>query len=110
MEKMRTALSDFLKHYCVWYDYWVFSQFICVCFIICKKFKVLFVLVQQTSDFVASLGWAWAGYRLPDLAIHCFFSWLALLFLKISFIYDVRVRGVVLMFNETHSFFVWGSS
>ena len=28
----------------------------------------------------------------------------------ISFIYDVRVRGVVLMFNETaHSFFVWGS-
>ena len=29
----------------------------------------------------------------------------------ISFIYDVRVRGVVSMFNETsHSFFVWGSS
>ena len=34
----------------------VFSQFIHVCFIICKNEKVLFVLVQQTSDFVASLG------------------------------------------------------
>ena len=39
--------------------YWVFyfiSQFILVCFIICKNEKVLFVLVQQTSDFVASTG------------------------------------------------------
>ena len=34
----------------------LFSQFILVCFIICKKIKVLFVLVQQTCDFVASLG------------------------------------------------------
>ena len=39
--------------------YWVFSfisQFILVCFIICKNEKVLFVLAQQTSDIVASLG------------------------------------------------------
>ena len=29
----------------------------------------------------------------------------------ISFIYDVRMRGAISMFNETsHSFFVWGSS
>ena len=34
----------------------LFSQFILVCFIIFKNEKVLFVLVQQTSDFVASLG------------------------------------------------------
>ena len=34
----------------------LFSQFILVCFIICKNEKVLFVLVQKTSDFVASLG------------------------------------------------------
>ena len=41
--------------------YWVFcfilfSHFIRVCFIIRKDEKVLFVLVQQTNDFVASLG------------------------------------------------------
>ena len=34
----------------------LFSQFILVCFIMCKNEKVLFVLVQQTSDFMASLG------------------------------------------------------
>ena len=89
----------------------LFSQFSLVCFIICKKLKVLFVLVQQTSDLVASLGQGLGLGQLPVLAIHCFFSWLALLFLELSFIYDVRVRGVVSMFNETsHSFFVWGSS
>ena len=59
----------------------LFSQFILVCFIICKKEKVLFVLVQQTSDFVASLGQGLELGQLPVLAIHCFFSWLALLFL-----------------------------
>ena len=89
----------------------LFSQFIrFVCFIIRKNEKVLFVLVQQTSDFVTSLGQGLGLSLLPVLAIHCSFSWLALLFL-ISFIYDVRVRGVVSMFNETsHSFFVCGSS
>ncbi len=58
------------------------SQFIrFVCFIICKNEKVFFVLVQQTSDFVASLGQGLGLGQLPVLAIHCFFSWLALLFL-----------------------------
>ena len=39
--------------------YWVFYfifPVILVCFIICKNEKVLFVLVQLTSDFVASMG------------------------------------------------------
>ena len=61
----------------------LFSQFILICFIICKNEKVLFVLVQQTSDFVASLGQGLGLGQLPVLAIHCFFSWLALLFLEI---------------------------
>ena len=60
------------------------SQFIrFVCFIICKNEKVFFVLVQQTSDFVASLGQGLGLGQLPVLAIHCFFSWLALLFLEL---------------------------
>ena len=59
----------------------LFSQFILVCFIICKNEKVLFVLVQQTSNFVASLCQGLGLGQLPVLAIHCFFSWLALLFL-----------------------------
>ena len=73
----------------------LFSQFSLVCFIICKKLKVLFVLVQQTSDFVASLVTQGLGLgQLPVLAIHCFFL-LACAFVSrvISFIYDVRVRG-----------------
>ena len=57
----------------------LFSQFIPICFIICKNEKVLLILVQQTSDFLASLGQG----QLPVLAIHCFFSWLALLFPKL---------------------------
>ena len=61
----------------------LFSQFSLVCFIICKNEHVLFVLVQQTSDFVASLGQGLGLGQLPVLAIHCFFSWLALLFLKL---------------------------
>ena len=48
-----------------------------------KMEKVLFVLVQQTSDFVASLGQVLGLGQLPVLAIYCFFSWLALLFLKL---------------------------
>ena len=62
----------------------LFSQFILVCFIICKNEKVLFVLVQKTSDFVASLGyvWGWASYRFLPFTV-CFFSSLALLFLEI---------------------------
>ena len=96
----------------------LFSQFILVCFIICKNEKVLFVLVQQTSDFVASLGQGLGLNELPVLAIHCLFSFLlACSFVSpvTPFIYHVRVGGwgggVVSIFNETdHSFFVWGSS
>ena len=99
----------------------VFFALFTLVFIICKNDKVLFVLVQQTSDFVASLGQGLGLGQLPVLAIpwcfcflfFVFFSWFALLFLELhrSFIYDVRVRGVVWRFNETsHSFFVWGSS
>ena len=61
----------------------LFSQFILVCSVTCKNEKVLFVLVQQTSDFVASLGQGLGLGQLPVLAIHCFFSWLALLFLEL---------------------------
>ena len=62
----------------------LFSQFILVCFIICKNAKVLFVLVQQTSDFVASLSQGLELGQLPVLAIYCFFFYLlALLFLEI---------------------------
>ena len=79
------------------------AQFILVCFITCKNEKVLFVLVQQTSDFVASLGQGLGLGQLPVLAIHRFFSWLPFCFSS----YIVHVS----MFNETsHSFFVWGSS
>ena len=56
--------------------------------------------------------WGWASYRFLPFTVFVF-SWLALLFLDrvILFIYDVRVRGVVSIFNETaHSFFVLGSS
>ena len=60
----------------------LFSQFILVCFIIYKNEKV-FVLFQQTSNFVASLGQGLGQGQLPVLAIHCFFSWLALLFLEL---------------------------
>ena len=34
----------------------LFSQFSFFCFIICNEEKGLYVLVQQTSDFVASVG------------------------------------------------------
>ena len=61
----------------------LFSQFILVYFIICKKEKVLFVLVQQTNDSVASLGQGLGWGQLLVLAIHCFFSWLALSFLEL---------------------------
>ena len=81
----------------------LFSRFSLVCFIICNSEKGLFVLIQQTSDFMASLGQGLAGLgQLPVLAIHCFFSLLACPFVSrvISFICDVRVSGVVSMFNE----------
>ena len=89
----------------------LFSQFILVCFTTCKNENVLFVLVQQTSDFVASL--LGFGVGLVASTCHSLFFLLACPFVSrvISFIYDVRVRGVVSMFNETsHSFFVWGNS
>ena len=65
--------------------YWVFyfpslSLFV---FIRCKNEKVLFILVQQTSNFMTSLGYGLGLGQLQVLAIHCFFSWLALLFLKL---------------------------
>ena len=59
--------------------------------------------------------WSWSSYRFLPFTVFCFcfsLSLLACLFVSrvISFIYDVRVRGVVSMFNETsHSFFVWDS-
>ena len=57
--------------------------------------------------------WGWASCRFLPFT---FFSWLAFCISPFispftSFIYDVRMRGVVSMFNETpHSFFVRGSS
>ena len=53
------------------------------------------------------------GVGLVTGSCHSLFFLLTCRFVSrvISFIYDVRVRGLVLMFNETsHSFFVWGSS
>ncbi len=67
----------------------LFSQFILVCFIICKNEKVLFVLVQQTSDFVASLGYGLGLGLLPVLAIHWVFS-LRLLFCFSRYIVHLR--------------------
>ena len=73
--------------------YWVFYlifRFSLVCFIICNDEKSLFVLVQQTSDFMASLGQGLAGLgQLPVLAIHCFFS-LGLPFCFSSYIVHLR--------------------
>ena len=87
----------------------LFSQFIVVC--ICKNENVWFVLVQQTSDFVASLGLGLG--QLPVLVIHCLFFSLRLPFCFSRSIVHLRCtsKGVVSMFNEiAHSFFVWGSS
>ncbi len=71
----------------------LFSQIIRVCFIIRKDEKVLFVLVQQTSDFVASLGYGLGLGRSLPLTV---FSLSAPFVSRvISFIYDVRVRGVI---------------
>ena len=56
----------------------------------------------------------WGGLvGLVTGSYHSLFFLLACPFVSrvISFIYDVRVRGVVSVYNETtHSFFVWGSS
>ena len=52
---------------------------------------------------MASLGQGLGLNELPVLAIHCLFSFLlACSFVSpvTPFIYDVRVRGVVSMFNE----------
>ena len=97
--------------------YILFSQFILVCFIICKKIKIKSVVGSSSIDKrfrgLPALGfWGWASYRFLPFTVVVFLSWLALLFLDrvILFIYDVRVRGVVSMLNETaHSFFVFGS-
>ena len=79
----------------------LFSQFILVCFIIFKNEKVLFVLVQQTSDFVASLGQGLGLGQLPVLAIHCFFFSLHLPFCFSRYIVHLRCtsEAVVSMFN-----------
>ena len=97
--------------------YILFSQFILVCFIICKKIKIKSFVGSSSIDKrfrgLPALGfWGWASYRFLPFTVVVFLSWLALLFLDrvILFIYDVRVRGVVSMLNETaHSFFVFGS-
>ena len=68
----------------------LFSLFILVCFIICKNEKVLFVLVQQTSDFVASLGQGLELGQLPVLAIHCCRFSLGLPFCFSSYIVHLR--------------------
>ena len=48
---------DFIREPAFYWVFYFISQFIRVCFIIIMKAqKVLFILVQQTSDFVASLG------------------------------------------------------
>ena len=53
------------------------------------------------------------GVGLVTSSCHSLFFLLVCPFVSgvISFVYDVRVRGVVSMFNETshNSFFVWGS-
>ena len=74
---------DLIREPAFYWVFYLFSQFILVCFITCKNQTVLFVLVQQTSDFVPSLGQGLGLGQLPVLAIHCFFSWLALLFLEL---------------------------
>ena len=60
-----------------------FPQFILVRFIICKNENVLIVLVQQNSDFIASLGQGFGQGQLPVLAIPCFIFSLTLLFLEL---------------------------
>ena len=63
----------------------LFSQFIHVCFIIQTYVKMKKFCSYQFNrcDFVASLGQGLGLGQLPVLAIHCFFSWLALLFLEL---------------------------
>ena len=90
----------------------LFSQFILVCFIICKNNKFCSFQFNRLAiswpPWVRV--WSWASYRFLPFTV---FSLLACPFVSrvISFIYDVQVRGVVSKFNESsHSFFVWGSS
>ena len=71
------------------------------------------VLLSLLSGLYRGLPGLGFGVGLVTGSCHSLFFLLTCLFVSrvISFIYDVRVRGVVLMFNETaHSFFVWGSS
>ena len=94
--------------------YWVFCfifPIILVCFIImiiCKKFFL------QKSFYFNRLVISWPpriwGWAIVTGSCHSLFFLLAcpFVFWVMSFIYDVWVRGVVSMFNETaHSFFVW---
>ena len=90
----------------------LFSQFILVCFIICKKNKKFFS--SQFNRLAISWPplvrvWGWASYRFLPFTV--FSLGLPFCFSSYIVIYDVRVRGVVSILNETsHSFFVWGSS
>ena len=89
-----------------WVLYFIFPIYPCLFHHICKNEKVLSVLVCG----LPGLGF---GVGLVTGSCHSQFFLLACPSVSqvISFIYDVRVRKVVSMFNETsHSFFVWGSS
>ena len=89
----------------------LFSQFILVCFIICKNES--FVRSSSIGQRFRGLPGLGFGVGLVVGSCHSLVFLFACPFVSrvMSFIYDVRVRGVVSMFNETsHSFFVWGSS
>ena len=89
----------------------LFSLFILVCFIICKNEKVLFVLVQYSSDFVASLGQGLELGQLPVLAIHCcrFSLGLPFFFFFSSYIVHLRCTSewCSLDIYRDHSFFLY---
>ena len=89
------------------------SQFILVCFIICNNEKS-FVRSSSIDQRFCGLPGLGFGVGLVTGSCHSLFFLLACPFVSrviSSFIYDVRVRGIVSMFNETaHSFFDWGSS
>ena len=69
----------------------LFSQFILVCFIICKN-----EIMISWPPWVRV--WGWASYRFLPFTI--FFLACPFVSQVISFIYDVQVRGVVSMFTR----------
>ena len=89
------------------------------CFILFSQFILVCLSYVKIKSFVRSSSIDYRFRDLPGLefgvglvtgSCHSLFFLLAcpFVFRVISFIYDVRVRGVVSMFNETaQSFFVW---